>query len=175
MHRLHILILAMCFLSIPITAVSQIQNIHIGINGLTCSQCTRNVEMSLRKLTFVQDVKMDLQHTDGIITLKPDSKFNPRGLVNAVKNAGFSVRFLTAVIDPIPFQTKETNCFILMDCFFSLIPRQDKFLNNHTVVQFIGEGFMPSKELKKWLPEMRPLCKAYRELYFITKVSDEHL
>src|SRR5947207_1582573 len=72
--------------------------VQIGVNGLTCSACSRSVEMSIRRLDFVQNVEMNLENTERKITFKPNSKVDFEKIAQAVINAGFSVRYLSADI-----------------------------------------------------------------------------
>ena len=171
LHRFYFLLLLLCMAGLPLCGMAQIQSVHIGVNGLTCSQCTRNVEMSLRKLPFVQDVKMNLEHTDGVITLKPKIIFNPRAIAKAVKDAGFSLRFFTATLDFTRLSTDEP-CFEIYGDSYNLmgqkvVPQQPE------VVQFIDDGFMPAAALKKWRPLMIPTCQPVpiSNEYFITLVK----
>jgi copper chaperone CopZ len=76
---------------------TQFISAEIGIDGLTCSACTRSAEMSIRKLPFVADVKMNIENTNGIITFKADTTIDMRKIAQAVVDAGFSVRYLTAI------------------------------------------------------------------------------
>src|ERR1700759_3369629 len=92
MSRLLLFLFCFCAFS----AKAQFQAVYIGVNGLTCSQCSRTVEMSIRKLDFVSDVQMNLQHTEGKIILKKDKKADMDKIAQAVINAGFSVRYLNA-------------------------------------------------------------------------------
>src|SRR4051812_34474653 len=80
---------------------------EIGVDGLTCSACTRSVEMSLRKLDFVDSVVMNLEHTDGKIYFKKDQSVEPDKIAQAVVNAGFSVRFLKANFNFSGTQVKD--------------------------------------------------------------------
>jgi copper chaperone CopZ len=77
---------------------AQIETVRIGVNGLTCSQCTRSVEKKLRQLPFIQDVKMDLANTSGEIHLKSGIAFRPELIPRAIRDAGFSVRFVQLLL-----------------------------------------------------------------------------
>jgi copper chaperone CopZ len=102
------LILLVAVLSTVVAKGQQLNQMEIGIDGLTCSLCSRNVEMSLRKLDFVQTVYMDLEKTQGRIYLKPELDPQPDKIAQAVRNAGYSVRFLTAGFAfPLPVQRKN--------------------------------------------------------------------
>src|SRR5580693_7986784 len=98
MKRLRLLsllfIVALCYSAF--SASAQFQSVFIGVNGLTCSQCTRTVEMSIRKLDFVAGVEMNLEHTEGKIILKKNARADMDKIARAVVNAGFSVRYLPA-------------------------------------------------------------------------------
>ena len=53
-----------CLLFVLLTSIgvkAQFISAEIGIDGLTCSACTRSAEMSIRKLPFVADVKMNIE------------------------------------------------------------------------------------------------------------------
>src|SRR4051812_38883306 len=76
---------------------AQFKSAMVGVNGLTCSACTRTVEMSIRKLDFVQDVTMNLENTEGKIVFKENADVDISKVARAVTDAGFSVRYLTAV------------------------------------------------------------------------------
>ena len=89
-----LLILQCLFLPKAITA--QYTSARIGVNGLTCSACTRSVEMSIRKLPFIENVEMNLENTDGILKFKKGQEVDIFKIAQAVVDAGFSVRFLNA-------------------------------------------------------------------------------
>lgn len=63
MRRLFIFFFTILVLSSG--CLAQFNRVEIGVNGLTCSQCSRGVETERRKLDFVRDVQLDLQHTRG--------------------------------------------------------------------------------------------------------------
>ena len=171
--RVHSLILTMCFLFARVFAHGQISDVHIGVNGLTCSQCTRNVEMSLRKLSFVQDVKMDLQHTDGIVTLKSGTRFDANAIAKAVRAAGFSLRFLKANIDIAGIPSSDKGCFFLNGDSYQIVPIATASYAGNEPVQFVGESFLPPGEWKKWKPQLAGNCFARNGTrYFITHQTD---
>src|ERR1700744_1730275 len=101
--------LLFCYCVFPASA--QFQAVYIGVNGLTCSQCSRTVEMSIRKLDFVADVQMNLEHTEGKIILKKDKKADMDKVAQAVVNAGFSVRYLQADLAVDNSITTTGQCF----------------------------------------------------------------
>lgn len=152
-------------------ASAQFGDVHIGVNGLTCSQCTRNVEMRLRRLGFIEGVQMNLQHTDGIIRLKDAAVFDPAAIAKAVKDAGFSLRFLKADLNTAGIVAKDESCFSVKGKSYQLIP-SGHALPPQATLQFIGPDFLPAAELKRWRAEMVKRCRIQGQTYFVTSVND---
>ncbi|MBN8695616.1 MAG: heavy-metal-associated domain-containing protein [Bacteroidetes bacterium] len=139
------------------------------MDGLTCSACTRSVEMNIRKLDFVDSVAMSLENTEGKITFKAGKKVTIEKIAQAVFDAGFSVRYLKAnfVFDNLTISNgfnwtneNEQYCFVKAD---------NKILNGETVLIFIGEKFMPSKPYKTWKKKIIECCGVIKKkIYYIT-------
>lgn len=89
MKRIIVLFILVAFSQI---SFSQISKITIGINGLTCSQCSRSVAIKLEQDDQVKSVEMDLEETFAYVTLKDNNKIDFEQLAKDVKAAGFSVR-----------------------------------------------------------------------------------
>ena len=104
---------------------AQPEFLTIGVNGLTCSQCTRNVEMKLRKLSFVTGVKMNLQQTNGVLSFKPTG-LDPSAIARAVRDAGFSLRFMEMIVDEP--NAPDTTVFRIGPNSFRIIPTDQPFL-----------------------------------------------
>lgn len=142
---------------------------EIGVNGLTCSACTRAVEMNIRKLDFVDSVAMNLENTEGKITFKAGKKVNIEKIAQAVFDAGFSVRYLKAnfVFDNITISNgfnwtndNEQYCFV---------KAENKVLNGERMLTFIGEKFMPSKKYKTWKIKIIECCGVVKKkIYYVT-------
>ena len=126
---------------------AQFTQLDLGINGLTCSQCSRSVDMQLRKLAFVQGVQMDLKHTQAIIQLKKEERVNIAAVAKAVEDAGFSVRYLKAKVQP-GFFVKETkqDCWTVGEDAYVLLQSRDA--GQVASLQFVGKEYMPRQEFK---------------------------
>ncbi len=130
------------------SARAQFQAVYVAVNGLTCSQCSRTVELKIRKLPFVADVQMNLQHTEGKVLLKKDKKASMEQIAQAVVDAGFSVRSLQADL-------KTDDIAISASCFnysgdqyvFASAPQMP--VKGTIKLKFIGKRYMPKSELKK--------------------------
>ena len=128
---------------------AQFETVYIGVNGLTCSQCSRTVEMSIRKLDFVADVQMNLEHTEGKIILKKNKKADIDKIAQAVFNAGFSVRYLQADLMVDNSVTTSGTCFNYKgdQYVFTATPKEP--VKGMVKLKFLGKKFMPKNDFKK--------------------------
>ncbi len=130
---------------------AQFNSIDIGVDGLTCSACTRSVEMSIRKLGFVDSVIMNLDNTDGKITFKKGAKVEVDKIAKAVVDAGFSVRSLKADMDMANLSVSKDYCWINgNDTYHFIKVEHEKELTGDMVLLFVGKNYMSPKEFKKW-------------------------
>lgn len=130
-------------------AAAQFRQAYVGVNGLTCSQCSRSVEMQLRKLSFVKAVQMDLEHTNAKIAFREDSTVNIAAIARAVRDAGFSVRFLKADIDRQNIEITGKDCFRLQgDVYYT--PGIAEVKEKRLTLQFVGKGYMPKSDEKQF-------------------------
>jgi len=158
----YLLVLAGLFSGI--ICFGQIQHLTVGINGLTCSQCSRSVELQLRKLSFIKDVSMNLQQTEGTLSLVQSNTAIPFDeIAQAVKDAGFSVRFLTVTFTPETLsQIKNKELQSGADRFYIVNAADTPYKTN--TFQFVGKIYMPPtvfKKYKKLLPPSAPDQSSY--------------
>ncbi len=139
-------------------AQAQFENVYIGVNGLTCSQCSRTVEMSIRKLSFVADVKMNLEHTEGTIVLKKNSKADMEKIAQAVMNAGFSVRYLQADLHIDNSAVSSGACLTYNGDQFVFAEAPKAPLAGTIKLKFIGKKYMPKSDFKKVEAHMSDKC-----------------
>ncbi len=142
---------------------------EIGVNGLTCSQCTRSVEIQIRKLGFVKDVDMNLEHTDGKVVFKEQKKVDVNKIAQAVKDAGFSVRSLEAQFLFNHVNVSQGYCFDYQGDKYQFVQVPQKELNGPVTLKFVGENFLPKKEYKKWEPNLKNNCSNNTgKTYYVT-------
>ncbi len=136
---------------ITLNSFAQFNSAQIGVDGLTCSACTRSVEMSIRKLSFVDSVIMNLEHTTGKITFKKGAKVEIDKIAKAVTDAGFSLLSLSAEIYIPELKISNNTCCQFESNNYHFIKTPDnKELKGTTTLQFIGQKFMSNKEYKNW-------------------------
>jgi copper chaperone CopZ len=148
------------------TTKAQFTYAEVGINGLTCSQCSRNVEMSIRKLPFVKDVEMNLAHTEGKIFFVKSGKVDIDKIAQAVRNAGFSVRYLKA---GFVFGKTTGSCFTYQGDTYSMMHVPANLPDSAATITFIGSAYQARKDFKKWQTQLGEGCKGKEgKLYYIT-------
>jgi copper chaperone CopZ len=147
MSRTAFLILVLISQAIHLNAQNSWE-VQVGVDGLTCSACTRSVEMSLRRLDFVENVEMSLEETEGKITTKKDSPVDFRKLAKAITDAGFSVRFFKVQIPTQNLKVSEEGCFSIDNHYFQWV---DYSVNQtKTTLQMIDKQFLPAKVYDRW-------------------------
>lgn len=130
---------------------------EIGVDGLTCSQCSRSVEMKLRALDFVADVQMNLEQNIGLVTFKKGKPIRLERLGKAVIDAGFSVGYIRAIFDFSDTDITPDGTFSFEGKVY--IPVNDKPATLPVVakIQLVGDDFMDTDSWKKWKPAVKRL------------------
>ena len=142
---------------------------EVGVDGLTCSACSRSVELSILKLNFVDSVVMNLEHTEGKIFFKKNVKVEIDKIAQAVVNAGFSVRYLKTAFIFTAGSVSGNNRFVYENTTYQFIKPPDKTLNGETTITFIGKTFLSKKEFSHWKNEIKNSFSDKKEkIYFIT-------
>jgi len=140
-------------------AAAQFTSAEIGVDGLTCSACTRSVEMSIRKLSFVDSVDMNLEHTEGRVYFKKNAKVDIDKIAKAVIDAGFSLRSLTASVNVNELKASNDFCWVYENNTYHFVKVPSEVDLRGTVkLKFIGANYMSKKELKNWKLYMTGTC-----------------
>lgn len=160
-------------LLISYKAESQIISADIGINGLTCPQCTKTVEMSLQKLEFINEIQMNLQQTSGHITFKDGRRIDLERVSDAVRQAGFSVRYLYAQIYFDSVVSSNGTCQLIKEQYFQFIHSTTKTLNGMTTVKLEGRKYMQSKDYRQIKDELNAKCGNTTQKVFFISYNNE--
>ncbi len=150
-------------------APAQFNSAELGVNGLTCSQCSRSVEMSLLKLDFVQEVKMNLENTAGKIVFRKNALIKLNKIAKAVTDAGFSVGSLKVSYtlsddlsgaSPVSFKGVSG-----LSCFVKPLTGLQK---GEILLEVVNKEFMTREEFKVWKNLIKSHCTIkHQELYYL--------
>ncbi len=138
-------------IALPGFVNAQFNSVILKVDGLTCSACSFSTQKSILQLDFVDDVKIDLNSHDAIVTFKPAKKISIDKISKKVYDAGFSVGSLDAVFTFNSKEISDSTCFEFEgDIYhFEQMP-QKTVLNGITTIKFISEKYMSKSEFKKW-------------------------
>lgn len=130
---------------------------ELGIDGLTCSQCSRSVEMKLRTLYFVQDVQMNLENNIAQIHFLPGKTVEIDKLAKAVFDAGFSVRYLIAAIEFADIPVIRENELELNGRTYHFLNDVSAGMPANAKMEFVSARYMAPKTWKKWKNKVKSL------------------
>ena len=146
---LQVLIFSFLF-SATENATAGIKWIDVGVNGLTCSMCSRSVEMSIKRLDFVDSVVMSLEKTEGRVYLKENAIVNLKEIARAIVNAGFSVRFLRLEFNFNDVSLSNNGVFTFQGQTYQWLDFNDQLKNNNAILKLVDDDFLPKKESNQW-------------------------
>lgn len=148
--RLGIFLLVLSFGFIPKQSFAGLKWIDVGINGLTCSVCTRSVDRSLSRLEFVDSVAMSLENTEGRIYMKDVEVINLKRITKAITDAGFSVRFVRLQFDLRDTRIDKDGVFNFKGQQYQWLQFKASKVPNNIALMLVDEGFLPRKESNQW-------------------------
>jgi len=148
------LLLLSVFLFASQKGVAGINWVEVGVNGLTCSICSRSVEMSIARLEFVDSVVMSLEKTEGRVYLKDNVQANLKLIARAVVNAGFSVRFLRIQFNFDNTPVDNDGLFSYQGQLFEWVDFKMMKKPGDVVLKLVDSDFLPKKESAQWKKKM---------------------
>lgn len=146
-------------------AKAQFTKAEVQVSGLTCSMCSKATEKSLRTLSFVGDVKPDLNRNVFVITFKKDAAVDFDKLSSKVQSAGFSVNSLKATYN-FAGTKLSNNMFEYSGKHFHLVNAGDKDINGPIAITFLDKGFAPVATNKKYAPQ-KPAAPNGKKVYCV--------
>lgn len=148
--------IAVVFLSTALSVQAQPAVIEIGVDGLTCSLCSKSVEMKLRQLDFVTHVDMDLENHKGWLHLDSSRTVHFERIPKAVSDAGFSVRYVKTRLPLSEIPPWEIGYFQILGNTFHVIRADHSTLPPIVTMEFIGPSYMSAAAWKKWKKMIPP-------------------
>jgi copper chaperone CopZ len=167
-HRLFVLLLVLALICPPERVRAELNWVDVGVDGLTCSMCTRSVEMSIRRLDFVDSVAMSLEETQGRVFLKKGVLVDFQKIARAVVNAGFSVRFLRVALDLEKVRVNPTGCFTDSGITFQWLQFDPASAKGNVRLKLVDEGLITRKEAAQWKRKMgATVCGEGQTVYHV--------
>lgn len=140
------------------SSFAQIKSASLKATGLTCSMCSKSIFKSLQKISFIQDIKVDIEGSGYDLTFKPGQTVVIDDIKKAVENAGFGVGSLKITA---AFPKTE----IANDAHLTLGGTNLHFLNikpqtiaGEKTITIVDKNFLSAKENKKYSQYTKMAC-----------------
>ena len=159
-----IYIITVFFLITATPADAQFKKAEIKIYGLTCSLCSRSVEMALQKLDFVENIETDLETTLTNVSFKKDVLIAPEELSRAVEKAGFSVGYIKITYN---FSNAFTTCGEGDREMFTVINSDQDMAAGEYVFLMVEKDLMSPKMYKEYKENLPKPCSTSKRHYYV--------
>lgn len=140
------------------SASAQFKSATLQAAGLTCAMCTKAINKSLDRLSFISKVEPDIKNSAFIITFKEGADVDFDAVKKAVEEAGFSVAKLkvTGTFNNLAVQNDAH--VQLGGKTFHFLNIGNQKLNGQQSVVFVDKDFVSDKEYKKYSAATKMSC-----------------
>ena len=146
-------------LIISSTAVhAQFKTAMLQASGLTCAMCTKAINNSLEKLSFIQSVKADIKNSAFNIVFKQDANVDIDQLKHAVEEAGFSVAKLKLGGNFSKITLKNNEHVQINNHTFHFLKIDDQVINGEKQITIVDRNYLTLKEFKKFSASTQMDC-----------------
>jgi len=146
-------------LIISTTAVNaQFKTAMVQASGLTCAMCTKAINNSLEKLSFIQSIKADIKNSAFNIVFKQNTKVDIDQLKHAVEEAGFSVGKLRLSGNFDKIAVKNNEHVQINNYMFHFLKVNDQVLNGEKQITIVDKNYVTPKEFKKFSASTQMDC-----------------
>jgi copper chaperone CopZ len=128
------------------SARAQFVSADLGVNGLTCSMCSRGVAATLKSLPFIDSVSTDLNALITHVTFKKDSKVSIDDLRKMIEDAGFSVRYVHAIFQFANVKIGKDYHFVYNGDTYVFVGTQEQTLSGPVELQFVDKPYISKQE-----------------------------
>ena len=141
-----------------IASKAQFTKAALQASGLTCSMCSKAVKVALEKVSFVQEVKVNIKTQEYTILFKENSKTDFDELKKAVEDAGFSVASLKVTGNFSDVKAEKDKHVQLDGKNFHFVNSPNKVLNGEQTFIIVDKDFISAKDFKKYSTTTKMEC-----------------
>lgn len=146
-----------CFFAAT-TAHAQFTSANLQAAGLTCAMCTKAINKSLEKLSFVQSVEADIKSSSFTISFRKDANADIDALRQAVEDAGFSVAKLKLTGNFEDVKIANNAHVNIGGRTFHFLNVSSQTLSGVKTIQLADKNFLNAKEFKKYSAATKMAC-----------------
>jgi copper chaperone CopZ len=143
------IIIAFLSVFILLQAEARITKIEFQASGLTCSMCSKAIHKALEPLSFIADIKTDLNKNLFVITTKDSVPVQIDEIRKKVEGAGF---FIAKLWISTGFDRADIKNDVHIDeaaLAYHFMNVQPQTINGTIRLQVLDKGFVTAKEYKK--------------------------
>lgn len=129
---------------------AQFNSASLQASGLTCALCTKAINNSLSRLSFVQSVEPDIKNSAFKIVFRSSTAIKIDELKKAVEEAGFSVASLKLTGKFSRLAVKNDEHVEIGGELFHFLKTNDQLLTGEKEIRIVDKAFLPTKEFKKY-------------------------
>lgn len=153
LHKISVLVLYFACVALYTQALAQVDTVKIGVNGLTCSSCSKAVEEKLVRIPFVKSVIMNLNKNEATVLVDFSQTIDWNILAKAVYNAGFSVG--SFVVPSCDFINNRLNGVECTSVYYYIGEPVTTGRDEHYTL--IGKFFMDKRSYAVWKKKITTL------------------
>ena len=131
-------------------ANAQFKSARLQAAGLTCAMCTKAINESLKQLSFINDIDVDIKNSEFILSFKPGSDIDPDVLKKAVEDAGFSVAKLRLTGNFNNVKIEKDKHVSIEGRTFHFLNGTAQTLNGEKTITVVDKNFVSAKDFKKF-------------------------
>jgi copper chaperone CopZ len=146
---------------------AQFSSASLEASGVTCSLCSKAIQKALEKVTFVQQVMVDVKMQVYDITFKKNSVIHFDEIQKAVEDAGFSVASLKVMGTFSNLQLPKDDNIRIGDQTFNFLNGNGQVLDGEKTFTLIDKNFLTPKAFKKYSASIKPNTSNIRVYHII--------
>ena len=143
---------------ISLATMAQFSRASLQASGLTCSMCSKAVKVALEKVSFVQEVKVNIKNQEYAIAFKEGSVIEFDDLKKAVEDAGFSVASLKVTGNFNEVKIEKDMHIQVGGQSFHFMNGINQSLNGEKTLTIVDKNFVSAKEFKKYSSASKMEC-----------------
>lgn len=143
---------------VAVGSQAQFTKASLQASGLTCSMCSKAVKNALEKVSFVQEVKVNIKNQEYTIAFKDGSDPDFDALKKAVEDAGFSVASLKVTGSFSNVNVEKDKHLQLDGKNFHFVNAANKTLNGEQTLTIVDKDFVSAKDYKKYSAATKMEC-----------------
>ena len=142
-----IMLLAVAFVSH--SAIAQFTKATLQASGLTCSMCSKAVKVALEKVSYVQEVKVDIKSQEYSVIFRENAETDFDALKKAVEDAGFSVASLKITGNFSDVNVQKDKHIQIGGKNFHFLNGSNQVLNGEMTITLVDKDFLSAKQFRK--------------------------